>query len=91
MQSFKGRAALWRRLGQSYWEAWRELHPVCGIVRSPASGKMVIMREGQVVSELRPACPAEYLLRGVVPPEASFGPDLLKLQVAPAHEHPAGH
>ncbi len=43
---------------------------------------MIIVREGQVVSDLRPACPGEFLLRGIAPPEASFGPDLLKLQVS---------
>ena len=75
--------ACWRQLGQCYWEAWRQLHPVCGIIRSSVSGRMVLIREGQVVSLLRPASPAEYLQRGIAPPAACFGPELLKLQVAP--------
>ncbi len=72
--------AAWRRLGQSYWEAWRELHPVCGILRNPRSGQLILIRDGHIASQLRPACPAEYLLRGIAPPAATFGPELLKLQ-----------
>ena len=40
------------------------------------------MREGQVVSILRPASPAECLQRGIAPPAVSSGPELLKLQVS---------